>query len=153
DPPPLLDCVPNLSPALAQLVHRLLTKSPADRPENAASVQMELARIEMECLKPGAASEFAGPQANLLDSGLPAANTEAVAEASWPPVTPSLRDWPSVRIRLRYRQQPVLSRRSLLFWGAVAAASAVGAALYLIAQESRKEKHPDAPKGANKPTR
>ena len=49
EPPPLQSKVPDLPPALTQLVHALLAKLPGNRPESATIVAKRLAEIEPAC--------------------------------------------------------------------------------------------------------
>jgi hypothetical protein len=49
---PLVELRPDAPPALAELVRRLLAKSPTDRPTSAAEVDQELARIESQLAEP-----------------------------------------------------------------------------------------------------
>src|SRR5262245_24279379 len=92
EPAPLLDCVPNLLPDLARLVHHLLAKSPSDRPENAASVQADLAKIELQCGKLADPSSASGAPVNLAHIELPAATLDTVDKLSWTLTPSSLRD-------------------------------------------------------------
>ncbi|WP_394850177.1 protein kinase [Pendulispora brunnea] len=53
DPPPLRTVCPELPAGLERLIHRLLAKHPAQRPQSAAEVEAELRNLEGE-LEPGA---------------------------------------------------------------------------------------------------
>jgi hypothetical protein len=147
EPPALLECVPDLPPKLAQLIHRMLAKSPKERPETAAFVRAELAQLELERCKLSKAPPGTAGQTGRTHSDPPASSSETVDEISWPAISSSLQEWPSVRVTLRYKRKPAISRRTFLFWSAVAAASGIGAAVYLIVRESRKQGRPAPSKG------
>jgi serine/threonine protein kinase len=136
EPIALQDCVPGVPPALAQMVHSLLAKSAADRPIDAATVQANLTKLESECRSQNHdSSTTTGNDADLA-STLPLASPLTVAGASRGPVSSSLRDWPSVRIALRYRRDRYLERRRFLIWAAMAAGAGIGTALYLLGRQA-----------------
>jgi serine/threonine protein kinase len=153
EPVALLDCVQDLPPAVAQLVHHLLAKSPADRPANTAFVQATLAKLEMECQRPRDGSPSTGRSTGCFQSELPTATPDAIAETPGPSQFSTFPNWPSIRIAPRFRRKPLVGRRAFLFWSAVAAASSIGAAVYLIGRESGKIRQNNSSKRINKTNR
>jgi serine/threonine protein kinase len=150
EPAALLGCVPHLPPALAGLVHRLLAKSPADRPADAALVQAELAEMERAHAKRVDASLETIRQVARTDVNLPVVTSQTGAEASGETISASLRDWPSVRIALRYRRDRYLERRRFLIWAAIAAGAGIGTMMYLLGREVGRAKPTATSHGTNK---
>jgi serine/threonine protein kinase len=150
EPVALKDCVPGLPLALGDLVHALLSKSPEDRPVDAAMVQAALAKIEAENQGQVETCLATTQHVSSLSTALPLANPPTSAAASWATVSSSLRDWPSFRIALRYRQDSFMRRRKFLFWGVVAAGAGISAAMFLIGRETGKRRPPSTSSGTNK---
>ncbi|HLW68522.1 MAG TPA: serine/threonine-protein kinase [Gemmataceae bacterium] len=153
EPAPLLSCRPHLPVALAQLVHGLLAKSPADRPQDAATVQARLAELELQCRNERDPITVGSTGSGSGSSALPVAASAAFGDAAWAAASSTLRDWPSFRIALRYRRQPSMWRRSFLLWGALAATAGISAAAYVFLHDNRKQPRPDATKRGNKSNR